>query len=161
VVSAPADRRLLLETRDDALSVLRRTGERLDALTELAALAEATRDPDFELDVRLRRASALRMSHDEETAAELARRVADRAAERGDAAMELRAMLELGQAILGSPLGESFGGDAVDTNFDGAEAGLPPGGRARGAAGRRTQPRRRPPRDRDDRLRPRQGLVGG
>jgi DNA-binding NarL/FixJ family response regulator len=48
--------------------------------------------------------------------------VADRAAERGDAAMELRAMLELGQAILGSPLGESFGGDAVDTNFDGAEA---------------------------------------
>jgi DNA-binding NarL/FixJ family response regulator len=122
VVSAPADRRLLLETRDDALSVLRRTGERLDALTELASLAEATRDPEFELDVRLRRASALRMSHDEETAAELARRVADRAAERGDAAMELRAMLELGQAILRSPLGESFGGDAVDTNFDGAEA---------------------------------------
>jgi DNA-binding NarL/FixJ family response regulator len=122
VVSSPADRRLLLETRDDALSVLRRTGERLDALTELAALAEATRDPDFELDVRLRRASALRMSHDEETAAELARRVAERAAERGDAALELRAMLELGQAILRSPLGESFGGDAVETNFDDAEA---------------------------------------
>ena len=122
VVSAPADRRLLLETRDDALSVLRRTGERLDALTELASLAEATRDPEFELDVRLRRASAMRMSGDEETAAELARRVADRAAERGDAAMELRAMLELGQALLRSPLGESFGGDAVETNFDGAEA---------------------------------------
>jgi DNA-binding NarL/FixJ family response regulator len=122
VVSAPADRRVLLETRDDALSVLRRTGERLDALTELAALAEAMRDPEVELDVRLRRASALRMSHDEDTAAELARRVSERAAERGDAAMELRAMLELGQALLRSPLGESFGGDAVETNFDGAEA---------------------------------------
>jgi DNA-binding NarL/FixJ family response regulator/tetratricopeptide (TPR) repeat protein len=122
VVSAPADRRLLLETRDDALSVLRRTGDRLDALTELAALAEAMRDPEVELDVRLRRASALRMSHDEDTAAELARRVSERAAERGDAAMELRAMLELGQALLRSPLGESFGGDAVETNFDGAEA---------------------------------------
>ena len=122
VVSAPTDRRLLLETRDDALSVLRKTGERLDALTELAALAEAMRDPEAELDVQLRRASALRVSHDEDAAAELARRVSVRAAQRGDAAMELRAALELGQALLRSPLGESFGGDAVETNFDGAEA---------------------------------------
>ena len=122
VVSAPADRRVLLVTRDDALSVLRRTGERLDALTELAALAEAMRDPEVELDVRLRRASALRMSHDEDTAAELARRVSERAAERGDAAMELRAQLELGQALLRTPIGESYGGDAVETDFDGAEA---------------------------------------
>ena len=83
VVSSPADRRVLLATRDDAFAVLRRTGERLDGLTELAALAEAMRDPAIELDVQLRRASALRMSHDEDAAAELARRVRARAAERG------------------------------------------------------------------------------
>ncbi len=121
VVSAPADRRLLLTTRDDAFAVLRQTGERLNGLTELAALAEAMRDPKVELDVQLRRASALRMSHDEEAAADLARRVRTRAAERGDAATELRAMLELGQALLRSPLGESFGGTALESDLDGAE----------------------------------------
>jgi DNA-binding NarL/FixJ family response regulator/tetratricopeptide (TPR) repeat protein len=121
VVSTPVDRRVLLATRDDAFAVLRRTGERLDGLTELAALAEAMRDPTIELDVQLRRASALRMSHDEDAAAELARRVRARAAERGDAATELRATLELGQALLRSPLGESFGGAAIEIDLDGAE----------------------------------------
>ncbi len=121
VVSTPADRRVLLATRDDAYAVLRRTGERLDGLTELAALAEAMHDPEIELDVQLRRASALRMSHDEDAAAELARRVRARAAERGDAAMELRATLELGQAILRSPLGESFGGAAIEVDLDAAD----------------------------------------
>jgi DNA-binding NarL/FixJ family response regulator len=121
VVSTPADRRILLATRDDALAVLRRTGERLDGLTELAALAEAMRDPKLELDVLLRRASALRMSHDEDAAAALARRVGARAFEQGDAATELRANLELGQALLRSPLGESFGGAAVELDLDGAE----------------------------------------
>ena len=121
VVSTPADRRILLATRDDAYAALRKTGERLDGLTELAALAEAMRDPTIELDVQLRRASALRMSHDEDAAAELARRVRARAAERGDAAMELRATLELGQALLRSPLGESFGGAAVEIDLDAAD----------------------------------------
>ena len=121
VVSTPAARRVLLATRDDALAVLRRTGERLDGLTELAALAEAMRDPKIELDVQLRRASALRMNHDEDTAAELARRVRARAAEQGDPAMELRASLELGQALLRSPLGESFGGAAIEIDLDGSE----------------------------------------
>jgi DNA-binding NarL/FixJ family response regulator len=121
VVSTPADRLVLLATRDNAFAVLRRTGERLDALTELAALAEAMRDPKVELDVQLRRASALRMGHDEDGAAELARRVRARAAEQGDAALELRAVLELGQALLRSPLGESFGGAAIETDLDGAE----------------------------------------
>ena len=121
VVSSPADRRVLLATRDDAFAVLRRTDERLDGLTELAALAEAMRDPAIELDVQLRRASALRMSHDEDAAAELARRVRARAVERGDAATELRATLELGQALLRSPLGESFGGAATEVDVDGAE----------------------------------------
>jgi len=122
VVSTPADRRVLLATRDDAWAVLRKTDERLDGLTELAALAEAMRDPAIELDVQLRRASALRMSHDEDAAAELARRVQTRAAERGDAALELRATLELGQALLRSPIGESFGGAAVEIDLAGAEA---------------------------------------
>ena len=121
VVSTPADRRVLLATRDDAFAVLRRTGERLDGLTELAALAEAMRDPEIELDVQLRRASALRMDHDEDAAAELAGRVRARAAERGDAATELRATLELGQALLRSPLGESFGGAASEIDLDGSE----------------------------------------
>ena len=61
------------------------------------------------------------MSHDEDAAAELARRVRARAAERGDAATELRATLELGQALLRSPLGESFGGAAIEVDLDGAE----------------------------------------
>ena len=121
VVSSPTDRRTLLATRDDAFAALRRTDERLQGLTELAALAEAMRDPVVELDVQLRRASALRMSHDEDAAAELARRVRARAAERGDAAMELRATLELGQALLRSPLGESFGGAALEVDLAGAE----------------------------------------
>jgi DNA-binding NarL/FixJ family response regulator len=121
VVSTPADRRVLLATRDDAFAALRRTGDRLDGLTELAALAEAMRDPEAELDVQLRRASALRMSHDEDAAADLARRVRARAHERGDTAMELRATLELGQAILRSPLGESFGGSAIEIDLDAAE----------------------------------------
>jgi len=121
VVSSPADRRILLATRDDAYAVLRRTADRLDGLTELAALAEAMRDPSIELDVQLRRASALRMSHDEDASAELARHVRTRAAERGDAALELRATLELGQALLRSPLGESFGGAALELDLDSAE----------------------------------------
>src|SRR3954447_15514212 len=121
VVSTPADRRTLLTIRDDANAVLRRTGERLEGLAELAALAEAMRDPAIELDVQLRRASALRASHDEDAAAELARRVRARAAERGDTATELRAALELGQALLRSPLGESYGGVASEIDLDGAE----------------------------------------
>ena len=121
VVATPADRRVLLTTRDDALAALRRTEERLDGLTELAALAQAMRDPEVELDVQLRRASALRMSHDEQAAAELAARVRSRAQERGDSELELGATIELGQALLRSPLGESFGSSAVETDLDGAE----------------------------------------
>jgi DNA-binding NarL/FixJ family response regulator/tetratricopeptide (TPR) repeat protein len=121
VVSTPADRRVLLATRDDAFAVLRRTSDRLEGLTELAALAAAMRDPEIELDVQLRRASALRMSHDEDAAADLARRVRVRANERGDTATELRATLELGQALLRSPLGESYGGSAIEIDLDAAE----------------------------------------
>ena len=121
VISSPQERRTLLLTRDDAYAILRRTSDRLEGLTELASLAAAMRDPAFELDVQLRRAAALRNSRDEDAAAELARRVRTRAAERGDRTLELRANLELGQAFLKTPLGESFGSTALETDRPGAE----------------------------------------
>jgi DNA-binding NarL/FixJ family response regulator len=122
IVAAPRDRRTLLLTRDDAYAALRRGSDRLDGLTELASLAEALRDPGLELDVQLRRVAALRGIDDPESAVELARRVAARAAERGDQALELRANLELGQAALRSSLGESFGGAATEVDRPTGEA---------------------------------------
>ena len=122
VVSTPADRRLLLATRDDAYAVLRRSSERLQGLAELGALSEALRDPALEFDVQLRRSAALRMEHDEDAAAELARRVATRAAASGDAAIELRANLELGQALLRVQIGEAFNAVSTEVDIDAAEA---------------------------------------
>jgi DNA-binding CsgD family transcriptional regulator len=121
VVSSPQDRRLLLATRDDAYAALRRPSERLEGLTELASLAEALRDPAMELDVQLRRAAALRNGHDEDAAAELARRVRARGAERGDKALELRATLELGQALMKSAVGESFGTSGLEVDAKGGQ----------------------------------------
>ena len=122
VVSAPADRRVLLTTRDDAYAVLRRTSDRIEGLAELGALAEALRDTSLELEVQLRRAAAFRTAHDEDAAAEVARRVIARAAELGDAVMELRANLELGQALSRTELGDSFGVSTVEVDVEGAEA---------------------------------------
>jgi tetratricopeptide (TPR) repeat protein len=121
VVSAPGDRRVLLETRDDAFAVLRRPADRLEGLAELGALAEALRDRSLEFDVQLRRAAALRITHDEDAAAELARRVMERAAAVADAEAELRASLELGQALLRSPIGESFSATSSEVDLAGAE----------------------------------------
>ncbi len=106
--SSPEDRAVLLSLRDDALAVLGRGEERLATLAELAALAGALRQPALELDVTLRRAAAARLTRDEERAVELARRARDAAQQSGDRQAELRACLELGQALLRSPLGESF-----------------------------------------------------
>ena len=122
VVSTPADRRVLLATRDDAFAALRRSTERLLGLAELGALSEALGDPTLEFDVQLRRAAALRMSRDEDAAAELARRVAARAAEGGDMATELRANLELGQALLRTALGETFSSVGSEVDEPGAAA---------------------------------------
>ena len=44
-VSAHQPRVALLQLRDDAYDMLRRVDDRLEGLTELAALAEASRDP--------------------------------------------------------------------------------------------------------------------
>src|SRR5439155_17245867 len=51
----PKDRVALLSLRDDAMDMLRRPQERLEALAELAALADALGDPHLELEVMLRR----------------------------------------------------------------------------------------------------------
>jgi DNA-binding CsgD family transcriptional regulator/tetratricopeptide (TPR) repeat protein len=118
--SAPKDRVALLTSQDDALDMLRRPTDRLEALAELTALAEALGDLNLELNIKLRRAAALRVSDEEDSAAELAGSVRDAAHERGDAAAELAACLELGQDLLRSPLGESFGAPR-DVDLDGAD----------------------------------------
>ena len=86
-----------------------------------AALVEALRDPALELDVQLRRVAALRLAQDAESAAELARRIRDRAAESGTKDVELRANLELGQAILGTSLGEGFSAAVDEVELAAAE----------------------------------------
>jgi O-acetylhomoserine/O-acetylserine sulfhydrylase-like pyridoxal-dependent enzyme len=71
-----------LEARDRALDMLRRPSDRLEGLAELSALAEALGDSHLELDVRLRRAAALRTAEEYDRAAQLAREVRQLAAER-------------------------------------------------------------------------------
>src|SRR5579859_1113002 len=120
-VATSQDRRQLLLIRDDAYAILRNSTDRLQGLAELSALADASGDPGLEVDVQLRRAAALRLAHDEDAAAELARRVRATASARGDKPAELRALMELGQALLRSPIGESFGAPANESDLDGAE----------------------------------------
>ena len=69
----------------------------------------------------LRRASALRLADDDERAATLARRVAQLAGERGDRASELDAWLEVGQALVGSEIGEGFVPSAAEVDLDAAQ----------------------------------------
>jgi tetratricopeptide (TPR) repeat protein len=118
--SAPNDRVALLISQDEALDMLRRPADRLEGLAELSALAEALGDSHLELDVMLRRAAVLRMSDEEDRAAELARSVRESAVEQGDRRAELAACLELGQDLLRSPLGESFSAPR-DVDLDGAD----------------------------------------
>lgn len=116
--AAPQDRVGLLTARDDALEMLRRPRERLESLAELAALVDALGDPHLELEVMLRRAAALRIAGEEDRASELADQVRQRAGERADRRAELRACLELGQALVRVPLGESFSLPRVDVDLD-------------------------------------------
>jgi DNA-binding NarL/FixJ family response regulator len=120
-VSSPQERRALLTARDDAYAMARRPVERLEGLAELAALAEAMRDSHLELEVMLRRSAALRLAHEDDAAVELARRVGALAASREDRPAELAAWLELGQAIMHSPVGESYTVSAIEVDFDAAE----------------------------------------
>ena len=120
VASTPQSRVELLRFQDDALDMLRRTGDRLEGLSDLAALADALGDSHLELEVMLRRAAALRLSKEEDRAAEVARRVRDLAAERGDQRAELAACLELGQDLLRREIGEGYSDTPMEADFDGA-----------------------------------------
>jgi DNA-binding NarL/FixJ family response regulator/tetratricopeptide (TPR) repeat protein len=113
------ERLQLLLARDDALDMLHRTGDRLEALAEIEALAEALGDVK-DRDVRLRRAAALRQAEEREAAAELARQVREDAAANGERELELAATLELGQALLNAGLGETFAPSAVEADLEGA-----------------------------------------
>jgi tetratricopeptide (TPR) repeat protein/DNA-binding CsgD family transcriptional regulator len=108
-LAASAQERIgLLEARDRALDMLRRPTDRMEGLAELAALAEAQGDSTLELDVRLRRAAALRSSEEEDRAAQVARKVRELAASRREPKIELAACIELGQALMRTAAGESF-----------------------------------------------------
>jgi DNA-binding NarL/FixJ family response regulator len=115
-----AEERLeLLIARDDALEMLHRTGDRLEGLAEIEALADALGERKGR-DVRLRRTAALRHAEEREAAAELARQVRDDAAADGDKALELAATLELGQALLNAGIGETFGPSAFEADLEGS-----------------------------------------
>jgi DNA-binding NarL/FixJ family response regulator len=123
--STPQERLQLLLAHDDALEMLRRTGDRLEGLAEIEALADAL-GPEALADtkrgdVRLRRAAALSQSDEREAAATLARQVRDAAAANGNRELELAATLELGQALLGAAIGEAFVPPATESDLDGAE----------------------------------------
>ncbi len=119
--ASPQERLDLLEARDRAFDMLRRPTDRLEGLAELGALAEALGNSHLELDVRLRRAAALRTAEEYERAAELAREVRPLAKERGDAEAELAACMELGQDLIHATAGESFTPAAREVDLDGAE----------------------------------------
>jgi DNA-binding NarL/FixJ family response regulator len=119
--ATPQERFGLLTARDDALAMLRRPADRLEGLSELAALAEALGDPAVDLDVTLRRSAALRLSQQEDRAAELAARVRTLAVERDDRASELAACVALGQALVHAGVGEGFTPSAAEVDLDAAE----------------------------------------
>ena len=119
--STPEQRVALLDARDRALDMLRRPRDRMQGLAELAALAEALGDTRLEIDVRLRRAAAMRTAEEHERAAELAREVRDLAVEQGDREGELAACMELGQDIMHATAGESFTPAAKEVDLDGCD----------------------------------------
>jgi hypothetical protein len=119
--STPEQRVGLLDARDRALDMLRRSADRMQGLAELAALAEALGDTRLSIDVRLRRAAAMRTADEHDRAAELAREVRELAVEQGDREGELAACLELGQDLLRATAGESFTPAAKEVDLDGAD----------------------------------------
>jgi AAA ATPase-like protein/regulatory LuxR family protein len=116
--STPEQRVGLLDARDQALDMLRRPGDRMQGLAELAALAEALGDARLGIDVRLRRAAAMRTADEHDRAAELAREVRELAVERGDREGELAACMELGQDLMRATAGESFTPAAKEVDLD-------------------------------------------
>lgn len=122
-VAAGAQLRVeLLRLRDDALLALRRPAQRLEVLTELSALAEAMGDTSLEFEIMLRRASALRLSGEDDVAADVASRVCERARALDRPEIELDACLELAQALLRQEIGDSSAVNTTESDIDGAEA---------------------------------------
>jgi tetratricopeptide (TPR) repeat protein len=119
--ASPQERVDLLEARDRAFDMLRRPTDRLEGLAELSALAEAVGDSHLELDVRLRRAAALRTAEEYDRAAHLAREVRELARERGDRIAELAACMELGQDLIRATAGEAFTPAEREVDLDGAD----------------------------------------
>ena len=115
--ASPEDRANLLCLRDDALDALGQPDERLATLSEMAAFASALNDEGLELESTLRRASATRQTGDNVHAGEIAREAIAKAEARSDDRALLRAYLELGQAQVGSEIGDGYSppaGDGVD-----------------------------------------------
>jgi len=121
LASTPQDRVPLLRARDDGLAMLRRTPERLETLSELAALAEALGRTELEFDVLLRRAAARRAESEFTEAADIARSARQQARGRDDRGAEVAACLELGQDLLRIDLGEGVSTSPADSDLDGAE----------------------------------------
>jgi DNA-binding NarL/FixJ family response regulator len=121
VAASSQERLQLLEVRDRALDMLRRPDDRLEGLAELSALAEALGDSHLQLDVRLRRAAALRVAGDEERAAALATEVRELAVTGGDRVAELAACLELGQDLVRAAAGEAYIPGDTDIDLEAAE----------------------------------------
>jgi DNA-binding NarL/FixJ family response regulator len=120
VASTPQSRVELLRLQDDALEMLRRPNDRLEGLSDLAALADALGDSHLELEVMLRRAAALRLSKEEDRAAEVAKAVRKLAKDRDDMGAELSACLELGQDLLRREIGEGYNDAPIEADLDGA-----------------------------------------
>src|SRR5205814_1728849 len=78
-------------------------------------------DSHLELDVRLRRAAALRTAEEYDRAARLAGEVRELAVEREDRNAELAACMELGQDLLRATVGEAFTPVADEADLDGAD----------------------------------------
>lgn len=106
--SEPSDRIEMLRVKDDALDLLDRGMDRIANLAEMSALTGAVPSPELEAEVKLRRASASRSIQDYEAAVDLATAVRERAVELGDLDLELKACLELGQALTRIPIGEGY-----------------------------------------------------
>lgn len=108
VASDPADRIEMLRVKDDALALLDRGMDRMANLAEMTALSGAVASPDIESDIKLRRASAARTIEDFESAVELATAVRQAAFDAGAPQLELKACLELGQALTRCAIGEAY-----------------------------------------------------
>ena len=121
LASTPQDRVPLLLARDDGLAMLHRTAERLETLSQLAALAHALGRSELELEVVLRQAAARRAEREFSEAAGIARSARELAVGRQDRRAEMAACVELGQDLLRIDLGEGVSTSPADSDIDGAE----------------------------------------